>query len=266
MRSEIAMSAWVIGNWKLNPATLQQALALADAVKAQSNDIDNCQLVVAPSALHTAAVAAQVKTSHIMTAAQDVTAMTADTGAYTGDISAQQLQDVGVDWVILGHSERREYYAESNAQLLKKLQHCQQYNLGTILCVGETEAEYEAQQTQQVLTQQLQVVADFLAAQEKTTDALDLQLIIAYEPVWAIGTGKVPTVAEVTQIHAHIKSVLSEINDGLKSTPVIYGGSVKPENAQAFASSQEINGVLVGGAALTAESFLTIAQAFAASI
>ena len=256
------MSAWVIGNWKLNPATLQQALTLANTIKDQSSKLNNCQLVVAPSAIHTAAVATQLQTSHIAIASQDVTAMTAGTGAYTGDVSAEQLQDVGVSWVIIGHSERREYYAESNAQLLQKLQHCQQHNLGVILCVGETEAEYDAGQTKQVLNQQLAVIESFLKEQQKVSQCSDLPLIIAYEPVWAIGTGKIPTVEEVTQIHAHIRSVITKMSDRLESTPIIYGGSVKPENAQAFASSQEINGVLVGGAALTAESFLTIAQAF----
>ncbi|WP_230658725.1 triose-phosphate isomerase [Psychrobacter sp. I-STPA10] len=260
------MSAWVIGNWKLNPATLQQALVLANDIKEQTTELSNCQIVVAPSTLYTATLATQMHTSHITMAAQDVTAMTADTGAYTGDVSAKQLQDIGVSWVILGHSERREYYAESNALLLQKLQHCQQYHLGVILCVGETEAEYDAGQTQQVLNKQLQVIYDFLAiqaAQEKPTDKLDLQLIIAYEPVWAIGTGKIPTVEVVTQIHAQIRDVLGTMSDYLKSTPIIYGGSVKPENAQVFASSQQIDGVLVGGAALTAESFVAIAQAFA---
>ena len=261
------MSAWVIGNWKLNPATLQQALALADDVKKQTTDLSNCQIVVAPSAIHTATIATRMQKSHVATAAQDVTAMTADTGAYTGDISAQQLQDVGVSWVILGHSERREYYAETNEQLLQKLQHCQQYHLGAILCVGETEAEYDSGKTKEVLNQQLQVLDAYLQSAKITTDnILDVPLIIAYEPVWAIGTGKIPTVEEVTQIHAHIRDILGSKNESLKSTPVIYGGSVKPENAQVFASSQQINGVLVGGAALTAESFLTIAQAFAEPI
>ncbi|WP_227430229.1 triose-phosphate isomerase [Psychrobacter sp. I-STPA6b] len=270
------MSAWVIGNWKLNPAKIQQAIELVDAINKKSASISGCNLAVAPSMLHVTAVSQCLSDSKIQLACQDVSALSAQTGAFTGDTSAVQLQNAGVDWVIIGHSERREYYAESNSELAKKLSHCQQYQMGTILCIGESESVYEAGETKAVLTEQIQAIALYLqddsaletdngSISEEVIKQLTSKLIIAYEPVWAIGTGKVPTVEEVTAIHTHIRQVLKNIHNDLQHIPVIYGGSVKPDNAEAFASSHEINGVLVGGAALDADSFIAIAQAFVAN-
>ena len=263
------MAAWVIGNWKLNPVTLQHALSLAQDIAERASSLSQCHLLIAPSTLHSMMVARQLKSTQIGIAAQDVSALTAQSGAYTGDISAAQLQDMGATWVILGHSERREYYAESHDILMQKLQHCQQYGLGVIFCIGETQEAYESGQTEDVLSKQLTVIEQYLNTQVGNTSDLIKNLlshlIIAYEPVWAIGTGKVPSVEEVTQVHAHIRHVLKNINSALQTLPILYGGSVKPDNAQAFASSSEIDGVLVGGAALNAQSFIAIAQAFATS-
>ena len=263
------MKSWVVGNWKLNPASASavQALVddLVDGVDAQSNTLQNCQIMVAPSLLHLSQVedTLRTKSAAIDLACQDVSALSAQSGAYTGDVSAEQLQDLGVQWAIIGHSERRQYYNEDNDTLLKKMSHSADQGLGVILCIGESEADFEAGNTTQVLADQLTVIADFLKQSEAAdADYIANKLIIAYEPVWAIGTGKVPSVEEVTEVHKFIRERLQSFEATLAKTPVLYGGSVKPENAQDFAASEQINGVLVGGAALKADSFLDIAKAF----
>ncbi|WP_019673205.1 triose-phosphate isomerase [Psychrobacter lutiphocae] len=268
------MKSWVIGNWKLNPATVSAVETLVDDLLAQTTSSQTdvaaqCQMMVAPSLLHLSPVQQKIKDTQIQLATQDVTALTAVSGAYTGDVSAAQLKDLGVQWSIIGHSERRQYYQEDNELLLQKLLHCASQGLGVILCVGESEAEFDAGDTEQVLVEQLAVVKTFLQQllsqlnTEEVDNYISNQLIIAYEPVWAIGTGKVPSVDEVTAVHGFIRQQLQVFNAKLVQTPIIYGGSVKPDNAANFAASEQINGVLVGGAALQAQSFMEIAQAFA---
>ncbi|WP_296402441.1 triose-phosphate isomerase [Psychrobacter sp.] len=263
------MKSWVVGNWKLNPASVKEVQALVDnlvdGVSAQSDIFQACHIVIAPCVLHVSQVSdiLERKQGLIQLACQDVSALTATSGAYTGDISAQQLRDSGVEWAIIGHSERRQYCHEDNTALLNKMNHCADQDLGVILCIGESEAEYEADRTTQVLADQLSVVEDFLQQSNKVSaDYLSNKLLIAYEPVWAIGTGKVPSVQDVTNVHKFIRERLQSFDSTLATTPVLYGGSVKPENAKDFAASELINGVLVGGAALKADSFLDIAKAF----
>ena len=198
----------------------------------------------------------------MLCAAQDISAHSASTGAYTGDCSAQQVADAGVAWTILGHSERRQYHQESHDCLLQKMTHALTQNLGVIFCIGETQAQYDAKQTLAVIDAQLAVIKDLLTQQPELIAGLPARLIIAYEPVWAIGTGKVPTVAEVSATHQHIKQTLASFNAALDNMTVLYGGSVNADNADSFAADSMIDGALVGGASLKAESFLAIAQAF----
>lgn len=262
------MKSWVIGNWKLNPASLNEVQALVDdlvdGVNTHSSALEACHIMIAPSLLHLAKVDATLRSTPIKLACQDVSALSATSGAYTGDVSAEQLQDLGVQWAIIGHSERRQYFNEQNAILLKKMLNCASQGVGVILCIGESEADFEAGSTTQVLAEQLAVVADFLQQLDavEANDYIAHKLMIAYEPVWAIGTGKVPSVEEVTIVHQFIRERLQSFNSTLAATPIIYGGSVKPDNAQDFAASEQINGVLVGGAALKADSFIDIAKAF----
>ncbi|WP_296202663.1 triose-phosphate isomerase [Psychrobacter sp. UBA3962] len=263
------MKSWIVGNWKLNPASVNAVQALVDdlveGVDAQGTALQNCHIMVAPSLLHLSQVEdiLRTKSAAIKLACQDVSALSAETGAYTGDVSAQQLQDLGVQWAIIGHSERRQYFNEDNDTLLNKMKHCAAQGLGVIFCIGESEADFEAGKTTQVLAEQLTIIANFLQQSEAVdADYIANKLIIAYEPVWAIGTGKVPSVEEVTEVHKFIRERLQSFEATLGKTPVLYGGSVKPENAQDFAASEQINGVLVGGAALKAGSFLDIAKAF----
>ncbi len=270
------MQSWVIGNWKQNPATNNDVNRLLDQLlTAVSQDsattsamILPCQLMVAPSCVHLASVSARTQGTPILCAAQDISAHSESTGAYTGDCSAQQVADAGATWTILGHSERRQYHREMNDTLLQKLTHALSQNLGVILCIGETQEQYDAKQTFAVLADQLALVKEWLTQQSlaplSTIQASNLaeHLIVAYEPVWAIGTGKVPTVTEVAATHAYIKQTLASFDASLAEFTVLYGGSVNADNAASFAAEPTINGALVGGASLKSESFLAIAEAF----
>ncbi|WP_413189773.1 triose-phosphate isomerase [Psychrobacter sp. AT9] len=265
------MQAWVIGNWKQNPATNHDVNALLDdlltAVNTEEQVVKNsCRLMVAPSCIHLAAVSARLKDTSVLCAAQDISAHSANTGAYTGDCSAQQVADAGATWTILGHSERRQYHQETHECLLQKLTHALMQNLGVVFCIGETQAQYDDKQTLAVIDTQLSVVKDLLAQQPELAASLSERLIIAYEPVWAIGTGKVPTVAEVSTTHQHIKQTVTGFSESLEAMTVLYGGSVNVDNADSFAADPMIDGALVGGASLKADSFLMIANAFSRAL
>lgn len=271
------MQAWVIGNWKQNPATSHNVNALMDelltAITAEqpssADTLTHCQLMIAPSCIHLAAVSARLQSSSLLCAAQDISAHSDNTGAYTGDCSAQQVADAGATWTLLGHSERRQYHQETHQTLIDKMNNALKQNVGVVFCIGETQAQYDDKQTLEVLSEQLAVIKELLAQQpdqeaEQVNFATNLaeRLIIAYEPVWAIGTGKVPTVAEVSATHQYIKQTLANFATPLSTVSVLYGGSVNADNADSFAADSMIDGALVGGASLKAESFLAIAKAF----
>ncbi len=267
----MSMQAWVIGNWKQNPATSHDVNALLDdlltainAEKQADTEPSNgrCKLMVAPSCIHLAAVTARLKDSSMLCAAQDISGHSASTGAYTGDCSAQQVADAGATWTLLGHSERRQYHRESHDTLLQKMTHALTQNLGVVFCIGETQTQYDAKQTLEVIDDQLSVIKDLLAQQPELVSLLSERLIIAYEPVWAIGTGKIPTVLEVSKTHQHIKQTVAGFAKTVDNMTVLYGGSVNTDNADSFAADSMIDGALVGGASLKAQSFLAIAHAF----
>lgn len=259
--SAIQPTAWVIANWKMHPVSPSAASELARSLQQNAHAIpDAMQVIVAPSFVHLAQVGQQLEGTPIGLAAQDICAHSPDMGAFTGDISAQMLADIGVAWVIIGHSERRQYAGENNAILAQKITHAQQAGLGVVLCVGETQAQFEAGQTQSVLAQQLAVLNDVQQAHQTATPA---RFLIAYEPVWAIGSGQVASPEQVSAIHGFIKATLAAYHQNLADTPILYGGSVKADNAAAFAQAQNVAGVLVGGASLDATSFYQIIQAFA---
>lgn len=272
----MTMQAWVIGNWKQNPKSIEQVNALLQDLRSQIASplsesqesesqnplLTHCQLMVAPSTVHLQGVAAALAETPIAVAAQDVCALSQEVGAYTGDSSAAQLADAGASWCLVGHSERRQYYQEDNAVLADKISHLLAQNVGVILCVGESLTEYQDQQTLAVLEKQLAVLTSADAARSEQIINQASQLIVAYEPIWAIGTGKVPTVAEVDAAHTAIKAHLAAHHPALAVVPVLYGGSVNADNAAGFAECATIDGALVGGASLVAESFLKIAAAF----
>lgn len=235
----------IAGNWKMN-GTLADAKALAQAL---GNPV-NADVCICPPYLHLNTVLT-AKTLSVALGAQDCSLK--DNGAFTGEISANMLKDVGCTYVILGHSERRQYHGESNAQVAEKATKAHASDLITIICVGETEAERTSGVQNQIVTTQL---AESIPA---SADAQNL--VIAYEPVWAIGTGKTATLDDIKDMHAVIRKFLQEKLDNSDSIRILYGGSVKADNAKEILAIQNVDGALVGGASLKADQFLTIVDA-----
>lgn len=238
----------VIGNWKMN-GRLAANLALIDALQADAA-VQAAQVAVAPPFAYLGQAAASLAGSNIALAAQDVSAFDKD-GAYTGEVSAAMLADVGCRYVLIGHSERRQYFAEDNALLARKLQAAVAAGLIPVYCVGETLAEREADAYKAVIAEQLTVLGA-LAGHD---------YVVAYEPVWAIGTGKVASVEQIDDVHQYIRATLLQCHGASDSIRVLYGGSVKADNADAIFSLQSVGGALVGGASLDVESFGRICQA-----
>ncbi len=211
---------------------------------------------MAPTTRQLISVGAQLHADQVIVlVAQDI-ASHGPTGAYTGDVSASLLKDAGASWTLVGHSERRTLHHEDETVLGAKFKAALAASLGVIWCVGETLAEREAGQAIAVVTAQIQAHADIL------TLIAPEQLIVAYEPVWAIGTGKTASPEDAQHMHAALRQVLANIRADLILTSLLYGGSVKSDNARLLAQCPDIDGALVGGASLDADSFLQIAQAF----
>ncbi|HXQ50969.1 MAG TPA: triose-phosphate isomerase [Stellaceae bacterium] len=241
------------GNWKMNGLRRDAvALASALAVRAKAEPVA-CDLLVCPPATALAWVADALAGSGIVLGGQDCHA--AEKGAHTGDVSAAMLKDAGCGVVILGHSERRAGHGESDAEVRAKCEAAGRAGLGVILCIGETLAERDAGRTLAVVSRQLEFsLPDGFGAPD---------LAIAYEPVWAIGTGRTPTVAQVEEVHTHIRATLAARLGDAGSVRVLYGGSVKPDNAGALMAAANVDGALVGGASLVAADFWAIARACA---
>jgi triosephosphate isomerase (TIM) len=240
----------IAGNWKMNLGG-PDGVALAQAVAAEAPASPGVDVVVAPPATVLAAVVAAVG-GKIGVAAQNM--HPADNGAFTGELSASMIKAAGSAWVILGHSERRQYFGETDESVKAKTVAALRAGLKPIVCIGETLEEREAGRTLEVVTRQLDAVIDVLAAEPGVA-------AIAYEPVWAIGTGRVATTEQAQEVHASIRARLTAKSPALAQvTRVLYGGSVKPDNAAALLACPDIDGALVGGASLTAASFLGIVR------
>jgi triosephosphate isomerase len=252
---------WVIGNWKMNPTITESKriiVQLNQLLQADTTLKSSDHMIIAPTYLHVLALqsALQEQESLLQVAAQDVSRYIGQ-GAYTGDVSAQLVADAGVKYCLIGHSERRALFGENKQILREKLASAIQAGLTVIFCVGETLAERESGQAEQVVLSQLDDVFDavsLIAWQQK--------IIVAYEPVWAIGTGKNASPEDAEAMHAAIRQGLVNKDSSLAALSILYGGSVKPDNALLLANCPNINGVLVGGASLDATSFYNIAQAF----
>ncbi len=244
----------VAGNWKMN-GTLESATALVEGVKAGLGSVGEVDVVVCPPAVYVAPVGGMVKGSAIALGAQNVSDQ--ESGAFTGEVSAAMLKDVGCDYVIVGHSERRSLYGESDEFIARKTIAAAAKGLVPILCVGELLEEREAGQTEAVVGRQL----DALLESEEGLQALRSS-VIAYEPVWAIGTGKTATPEQAQAVHAFIRGRIAEKDGDLAaSIRVLYGGSVKGANAAELFACEDIDGGLIGGASLVADEFLTICRA-----
>jgi len=245
------MRMLLAGNWKMNG--LKTALAEIRALKRGLTDepARSDVLICPPATLIMEAVKAAEK-SPIAIGGQDCHALAS--GAYTGDISAEMLRDAGATAVILGHSERRQYHGETNQIVAGKMKGARRGGLMAILCVGESDKEREAGQAIPVVTQQLD------ACIPPELEASDLT--IAYEPIWAIGTGKTPTVLDIGEMHAAIRATLTtRFASGAETIRILYGGSVKPGNAAEILAVRNVDGALVGGACLKAADFLAIIRA-----
>ena len=243
----------IAGNWKMN-MDLAGGVALAKGIAEKAGEVPTVDLLVCPPSVYIGPVAEAVKGSALSVGGQNM--YFADSGAFTGEISAAMLLDAGAKYVILGHSERRHIFKESDADVNKKTHAALAAGLGPIVCVGELLEEREAGKTAQVIKSQFEgSLAGISEAQIKG-------IVIAYEPVWAIGTGKVATPEQAEEVHADLRSLLAkQYNETLAAeVRILYGGSVKASNASELLGQPNIDGALVGGASLKAEEFLGIAQ------
>lgn len=241
----------IAGNWKMNG--LRRAEGELAAMIAGSATLSGAaDLLICPPATLLCAFADLAEGSKLAIGAQDC--HVAASGAHTGDLSAEMLADAGARFVIVGHSERRADHGESDATVRAKAQAAHRAGLVAIICVGETRAEREAGTALAVVAEQVRGSLPEEASAET--------VILAYEPVWAIGTGLVPTVEDVEAMHAEIRAVLAErMGTDAQATRILYGGSVKPDNAAELLQAADVDGALVGGASLKAADFLAIARA-----
>jgi triosephosphate isomerase len=243
---------FIVGNWKMHNTISHAESLIHDILKVYQPDA-SLELAVAPSFVALQAVSRLLASTPIKLAAQNVCAK--DEGAFTGEISPPMLQEVGCHYVIIGHSERRHIFGETNQNINEKIHAVLRHSLLPILCVGERLEERQANQTQSVIQHQLQTGLDGLEPNNFK------RITIAYEPVWAIGTGHAATVEQAAEVHAHIRSVLTgQWGINPDQTRILYGGSVSPGNAQSLFQSPQINGALVGKACLNSESFVKIAE------
>lgn len=244
----------IAGNWKMHK-TIREAVDTVLQLKPLVATVNYCEIIVAPPYTALRAVADRVEGSNIQVAAQDV-CEEVEFGARTGEINGVMLRDAGCSHVIIGHSERRQYYGETNARINGKIRAAYQAGLLPIVCVGETLSERQAGREHAVVQTQLAEGLSGLTASDLS------RMIVAYEPVWAIGTGHTATPEMAQAMHAFIRRFLSERfgSAAAQSVRLLYGGSVKPENIKELMTEADIDGVLVGGASLDATSFAQIVR------
>lgn len=243
----------VAGNWKLN-GSLEANEALVSGILAGLGDAPNCEVAVCPPFPYLAQVAGLTSGKPVALGAQDCADQVS--GAFTGEVSADMLKEVGCEFIIVGHSERRSIYGEDDSFTARKFAAARRAGLKPILCVGETLEERESGVMEDVIARQLDAVIE-LEGVEALADA-----VVAYEPVWAIGTGKTASPEQAQEVHAFIRNrVAAASADVAKNLQILYGGSVKSDNAAELFSCDDIDGGLIGGAALKAEDFLGICSA-----
>jgi triosephosphate isomerase len=245
----IARRPLVAGNWKMNG--LMASIGELKAVIAGAPGVPNVELMLCPPATLVASFAAAARGSSVLIGGQDCHAL--PSGAYTGDISAEMLKDAGAAAVIVGHSERRHYHGETDAAVCAKALAARRAGLLAIVCVGETRAQREAGRALAVVGTQLDG--------SLPDDAVDF--VVAYEPVWAIGTGLTPTPDDVADMHRSVRErLVLRYGSAGEATRILYGGSVNPRNAKELLAVENVDGALVGGASLKGEEFLAIAGAY----
>lgn len=243
----------IAGNWKMHNAN-SEAQQLAGQIKIRTTEIKNTDIILCPPFTALTVVNDIIKSTPIALGAQNV--FWEKSGAYTGELSTEMIKSTGAEYVIVGHSERRQYFSETDETVNKRTKAALGEGLKPIVCVGESLEQREAGVTAKIIEEQ---IAGSLAG--LTTEQMG-HVIIAYEPVWAIGTGKTATPEQAQEVHAQIRSLLEKQFGGnvAASVRIQYGGSVKPENADSLLSQPDIDGALVGGACLKAETFIPIIQ------
>jgi triosephosphate isomerase (TIM) len=251
----MSVKTFVAGNWKMHK-TVAESLDLARELRGLLSMLrDRVEVAVAPTFTSLYAVSKALEGSNIGVAGQNCHAE--NSGAFTGEISAHMIKEAGAQYVILGHSERRQLFAETDSGVNRKVAAALKATLIPIICIGETLAEREGNKTLSVVETQLKGALNGFSANDLKS------IVIAYEPVWAIGTGKTATSRQAQEVHAHIRSLLGGLlnAESAKMIQIQYGGSVKPDNAVELLSQADINGALVGGASLKAADFAAIVKA-----
>ncbi len=243
---------YVLGNWKMNG----NHAMVTDLLGALSKVALNPEVAVFPPAIYLPETKKLLQHSKVHWGAQNISAY--QDGAYTGEISARMIKELGCQFTLVGHSERRQLFGETESMIQQKLQRAYEQGVRPVLCVGETLSERESQNTARVVLAQLQSMLDLRANLELLQHS-----IIAYEPVWAIGTGLSANAEQAQEVHALLRDRLKTENSQLANIPIVYGGSVKAANAAQFVQMPDIDGALVGGASLNAQEFMAIIEAFA---
>ncbi|WP_050452647.1 triose-phosphate isomerase [Candidatus Burkholderia verschuerenii] len=243
----------VVGNWKMHGRINENAALLTEVAAGASALQNDVRVGVCVPCPYLAQSQALLGGSVVRWGIQDVSAHSH--GAYTGEVAAEMAADFGVTYAIVGHSERRAYHRESPELVANKTRRALDAGLTPIVCVGETLEEREAGSTERVIAEQLDAVLDVLTPEQVA------KIVIAYEPVWAIGTGKSATAEQAQDVHAFLRSRLASKGAAAEGVSLLYGGSVKPENAQELFAQQDIDGGLIGGASLKSKDFLAICQA-----
>jgi triosephosphate isomerase (TIM) len=243
----------IAGNWKMFK-TGEEAENTAKQLVELVGEVKNTDIMIAPPFTALASVYRAVKSSNVILGAQNM--FWEIQGAFTGEISPDMLKDAGCTHVILGHSERRQYFSETDEFVNKKIRAAIENNMTPVFCVGETEAQRDAKETFSVLDKQIQI-----GLKGFSVKSLE-RLVVAYEPVWAIGTGKTATSAQAQEVHTFIRNLLEKEfgQDLSKNVRILYGGSVKPENIGELMAMEDIDGALVGGASLNARTFADIVK------
>ncbi|MES2763385.1 MAG: triose-phosphate isomerase [Bacteroidota bacterium] len=246
----------VAGNWKMNKS-LQDAKTLVDMITNQINDFDEVTKIIIPSFPYLVPVGEQLsKKENFYLGAQNCHTNT--NGAFTGEVSAGMLNSVGCKYVLVGHSERRQYFKEKESDFILKTKEALKNNIQPIFCIGETIHERKTDNHFKVITEQLTTVLKEFSIEEFS------KFILAYEPVWAIGTGETATAAQAQEMHAYIRNVVSDLYDSgiANNVSILYGGSCNAQNAQELFSCKDVDGGLIGGASLNADDFCKIVFSF----
>ena len=243
---------FIAGNWKMNK-TISEAKELVSSLKELVKDVKDVEVGVCPPDIDLPDVVEIAKDSNIKVGGQNM--HWEENGAYTGDVSPVMLKELGVEYIIIGHSERREYYNETDEHVNKKVQSAYEHGLKPIICVGESLEERKAKETREVVEEQVRKALKGLNQKQVS------QAVVAYEPLWAIGTGESASAKQANQVISYIRDVIeTDYLEAAEDVRIQYGGSVKPHNIEEFMAESDIDGALVGGASLSAESFAEIVK------